>query len=166
MLCKNVYSMYCNHLPHTHTHTVVPSCHAVPRLAQDIKLLPDQTPDSPRLNPCLLPLRPCQSIHLVYLLLNAIHRLHVYLVLKLEPLAARRVNGAAAVRPALALVLLLCEALALCDNELGVRAVRVVVRHVCVARQLGEHLDVGLDALEAVLNVVLLLLGLLGRGRG
>ena len=85
-----------------------------------------------------------------------------HLVLKLESLAARRVNGAAAVGPALALVLLLCEALALCDNELGVGPVRVVVRHVRVARQLGQYLDVGLDALEAVLNVVLLLLGLLG----
>jgi hypothetical protein len=160
MLCKNVYSMYCNYLPHTHTHT--PSCrHAMPRLAQDIKLLPDQTPDSPRLNPRLLLLHPCQSTSSSIQLV-----LHVYLVVKLEPLAARRVDGAAAVRPALALVLLLCEALALCDNELGVRAVRVVVRHVRVARQLGEHLDVGLDALEAVLNVVLLLVGLLGRGRG
>ena len=45
-------------------------------------------------------------------------------------------------------------------------AVGVVVRHVGVAGELGEDLDVGLDALEAVFDVVALFGGCIVGGGG
>jgi hypothetical protein len=84
------------------------------------------------------------------------------LIFKFYAFAARSINHTAAVRTSLFLVLFLCEALALGYNEVGVRAVGVVVGYVCVAGELGIDPRVGLDALKAVLDMVLLSLGLVG----
>lgn len=97
----------------------------------------------------------------MHVLLTPILQSSSRLVVELEAFAARCVDQAAAVGAPLALVLLLCEALALGDNQLCVRAVGVVVGNVGVAGKLGEDLDVGLDALEAVFDVAALLVGLL-----
>jgi len=86
-------------------------------------------------------------------------------IFKLYALATRCINRTAAVRAPLLLVLLLGEALALCDNQVGVRAVGVVVGNVGVALELGIDVGVGFDALEAVLDVVLLSLWFFGGGR-
>lgn len=86
-------------------------------------------------------------------------------ILKLNALAARSINQATAVRTLLLLVLFLCESLALGDDQIGVRAVSVVVRDVGVAGKLGVDFDVCLNALEAVFDVVLLRLGFLCCGR-
>jgi len=86
-------------------------------------------------------------------------RVYPHLILELDALATRCVNHAAAVRTSFPLVLLLGEAFALGDDQFCVRAVGVVVRNVCVACELRIDLNIGLDALEAVLYMAPFRLG-------
>jgi hypothetical protein len=78
------------------------------------------------------------------------------LVFKLDTLSTARIDHAAPVTTPLSLVLLLGETLSLCNNQLGVRAVGVIVGDVGVASELGVDFDVRLDALEAVFDVAAL----------
>ena len=64
----------------------------------------------------------------------------------------------------LLLVLLLGESLALCDDKVGVSTVGVIVGHIGVASELRIDVCIGFDALESVLNMVLLGLGCIFRG--
>lgn len=78
------------------------------------------------------------------------------LVFKFDTLSTARIDHAAPVTTPLSLVLFLCESLSLCNDQLGVRAVGVIVGNVGVASELGVDFDVGLDALEAVFDVAAL----------
>lgn len=91
--------------------------------------------------------------------LASFHRLRSVSIFELDALAASGINHTATIRSALLLVLLLCEAFAACDDQVGVRAVGVVVGHVGVAGEFGVDDGVGFDALEAVLDMVLLCFG-------
>lgn len=79
------------------------------------------------------------------------------LVVEFDTFAAGRVDHATTVRAPLLLVLLLGEAFAPCDDQVGVRAVCIVIRHVLVAGKTWIDTRVGLDSLKAVLYVILLL---------
>jgi len=81
-------------------------------------------------------------------------------VFKLDALAARCVDHTTTVRTFLFLVLLLCESFALGYNQVGVSAIGVVVGNVGIAGKFGVNPSVCPDALKAVLDVVLLCLGL------
>jgi hypothetical protein len=80
----------------------------------------------------------------------------IFLFFEFETLATSCVNQTSTVRPTLPLVLLLREALALCDDQFLVRALGVVVWDECIAGKVGVDLGIGLDALEAILDVALL----------
>jgi hypothetical protein len=88
-----------------------------------------------------------------------VNELSSYSVFKLETLATRGINHAASVGTPLSLVLLLSKALALGDDQLGVRAVGVIVGNVGVTCEVRVDFDVGLDALESIFDVAPLRLG-------
>jgi len=79
------------------------------------------------------------------------------LIVELDALAARDINHTSTVGAPLLLVLLFGEALALCNDQVCVGPVSIVIRNVIVAGEARVHFDGFGDALEAL---KLLLLGL------